>query len=116
MSNRVPIYKSGAYDYAREHGETQQLRASLDANRAVQDYLKNDMGKYYVGGERFNATALMQDLKRDFGLERAMHVLLASVHDWDGRFSRATVERAKAEFYISTKTDNKPGDFEKDFC
>jgi DNA-binding cell septation regulator SpoVG len=116
MSNRVPIYKSGAYDYAREHGETQQLRASLDANRAVQDYLRNDISKYYVGGERFNATQLMQDLKREFGLDRAMHVLLASVHDWDGRFSRATVERAKAEFYISTKTDNNPGDFEKDFC
>jgi stage V sporulation protein G len=116
MVNRVPIYKSGTYNYAREHGETQQLRASLDANHAVQDYLRNDISKYYVGGERFYATALMQDLKKEFGLDRAMHVLLASVHDWDGRFSTATVERAKTEFYISTSTDNNLGDFEKDFC
>jgi stage V sporulation protein G len=116
MPKQVPIYTAGAYDYAREHGEIAELRASLDANHAVQDYLRNDMGKYYVGGERFNATSLMQDLKNEFGLDRAMHVLLASVNDWDRRFTKATVDRATAESFISAKTDDNPGDFERNSC
>jgi hypothetical protein len=89
-----PVYKYPA-KYARENGELEQYRASHKENvsckeaieAAIRDnYRDNSLGKEAV-----------KQVVRQFGFERTLYVLAATVRekDWDGRISRDNKAWAK---------------------
>lgn len=87
------IYKQTA-EYAREHGELDAYRASMQENRACKEAIEEAISKNFDGWHL--AKGIAQPIMERFGTERVMLVLANTVQvkDWDGRFSRSNREWA----------------------
>lgn len=82
-------------DYAREHGELEQYRASYKANVACKEAIEAAIREnYHSNSLGKNAVKQVSD---QFGFERTFYVLAATVRekDWDGRISRSNKEWAR---------------------
>lgn len=87
------IYKQTA-EYAREHGELDAYRASMQENRACKEAIEETISKNFDGWRLVKG--VVQPIMERFGTERVMLVLANTVQvkDWDGRFSRSNREWA----------------------
>ncbi|MGN0774811.1 MAG: DUF3849 domain-containing protein [Candidatus Ventricola sp.] len=87
------IYRQTA-EYAREHGELDAYRASMQENRACKEAIEEAISKNFDGWHL--AKGIAQPIMERFGTERVMLVLANTVQvkDWDGRFSRSNREWA----------------------
>jgi hypothetical protein len=94
MMDKTQLYKYPS-DYAREHGELEQYRASYKANvackEAIEAAIRNNYRDNCLGKD-----AAKQVIEQ-FGYERTFYVLAATAHekDWDGRISRDNKEWAR---------------------
>lgn len=95
---QCPVYPNNA-EYAREHNETEQYRASAKLNiqccKDIQDAIRTN-----YDDNRLRSVAVHQVVAK-YGLDRTEYVLANTVQQksWDGRFSPATKEWA-AKFQI----------------
>ena len=87
--DKTPIYKE-SYEYALQHGETEQHLASNRANTTCRDAIEKAIADHH-GINSFNAAAAVKDVVKQFSYERIFYVLANTVQamDWDGRVSRA---------------------------
>lgn len=83
----TPVYPYPG-DYAREHGELEQYRASHKANVACKQAIESAISEHYHDNRLGSEAAL--EVIGAFGMDRTMYVLAATVRDkdWDGRISR----------------------------
>lgn len=90
----TPVYKFHG-DYAVEHGESAQYRASHKANIACKEAIEAAISEHY-SNNRLNVGGVQQVVEQ-FGYERTFFVLANSVKhkEWDGRISRNNKEWAK---------------------
>ena len=114
----TPVYKYPA-TYAREHGETEQYRASHKANlackNAIETAIRDNYRNNYLGKEGVKQVA------DQFGYERMFYVLANTVQrkDFDGRISRDNKAWAKAIPVFEDKDyfgDDRRSEFEVDSC
>lgn len=110
--DKTPIYKyTGAY--AREHGELEQYRASMNADKACKSAIEA------VIREKFDGMHLEHDTAKvviaEFGYDRVNHVLANTVQqeEWDGRFSHDNKDWAKT-FVIPDDKDGFGSDRRRD--
>lgn len=91
----VPVYR---YDgsYAREHGELEQFRASLEENVACKDAIENAIREGFDGMHLSGDAA--KGVLSAFGPERVSYVLAATLQEksYDGRFSKSNLTWAAA--------------------
>lgn len=89
----VPLYPHTA-DYAREHGELDQYRASNRANVQCKEAIEAAVREHFDGMHLSHDAA--SGVIQTYGLERVMHVLANTVqlHGWDNRYSRRNKEWA----------------------
>ena len=82
----TPVYLYPA-DYAKENGETEQYRASREANVACREAIERAIREHY-DGSCLDKEAI-REVADAFGYERMLHVLANTVRqkEWDGRFS-----------------------------
>lgn len=86
--DKTPIYRE-SYEYAYQHGETEQHLASQRANIACRDAIVAAIGTHYHDN-RLDTKAAVKEVVQQFGYERMFYVLANTVQamDWDGRASR----------------------------
>lgn len=94
MLRETPLYPHPA-NYAREHGELEQYRASKKANVACKEAIEAAIREHYHDsclGSQAAARVIGA-----FGLDRTLYVLANTVQqkDWDERFSPANRQWAK---------------------
>ena len=84
---KIPVY-ANTFQYAREHGELPQYRASREANIDCKYSIEAAIHEYH-DGLRFNSQAAVPLVVRQFGYERVFYVLAHSIQEkeWDGRIS-----------------------------
>lgn len=82
----TPVYRYPA-DYAHEHEELEQYRASHKANVACKEAIEAAISAHYSDNRLGKEAAL--EVIGAFGMERTMYVLANTVRhkDWDGRIS-----------------------------
>ena len=87
MMDKAPLYKYSG-DYAREHGELEQYRASYKANVACKEAIEAAIRDNYRDNCLGKEAAKL--VVEQFGFERIFYVLAGTVRekDWDGRISR----------------------------
>lgn len=87
MAEVVPIYYHTA-DYAREHDELPEYRASLKAHVECRDAIDAAIARHFKN-DHLDEEAL-QEVVEQFGYERTLYVLANTIRhkDWDARFSR----------------------------
>lgn len=103
----IPLYRQPA-SYAREHGELEQYRASLQANIACKKTIEAAIRENYSG---FNLDRQVSArVLSAFGPERTSFVLANTVQlkNWDGRFSPTTKEWA-GRFTIPDSKERRCG-------
>ncbi len=90
----VPIYRNTG-EYARDHGELEQLRASNRANVACREAIEEAIRQNFDG--MYLQAGAAKPVIQEFGAERVLYVLANTVQrkDRDGRFSRSNKERAQ---------------------
>lgn len=90
----TPVYPYPA-NYAREHGELEQYRASNRANIACKEAIESAIREHYHDNQ-LDSQAAAQVVDA-FGLDRTMYILANTVQqkDWDARFSLGNKEWAK---------------------
>ena len=90
-----PVYAHSA-EYASEHGELEQYRASNRANALCQRAIEDAIREHYDGMYLSHDAA--KDVMEAFGMERVMLVLANTVQlqHWDGRYSRSNKAWANA--------------------
>lgn len=90
----TPVYPYPA-DYAEEHGELEQYRASHKANIACKKAIESAVREHYHDNLLDEKGA--QEVIEAFGMERTLYVLANTVRekDWDGRFSHANQSWAR---------------------
>ncbi len=94
------LYKSPVYKYpggyARENGELEQYRASIQANTACKEAIERAVNGHYHNS-CLDTKAAVRDVVGKFGFERTLYVLAVTVRrmDWDGRISRKNKEWAR---------------------
>lgn len=90
----TPVYPYPA-DYAKEHGELEQYRASRKANIACKEAIEAAVRENYHNNLLDEKGA--QEVISAFGMERTLYVLANTVRekDWDGRFSHANKSWAR---------------------
>lgn len=90
----MPVYPYPA-DYAKEHGELEQYRASHKANIACKEAIEAAVREHYHDNLLDEKGA--QEVIEAFGMERTLYVLANTVRekDWDGRFSHANKSWAR---------------------
>lgn len=90
----TPVYPYPA-DYAEEHGELEQYRASHKANIACKKAIEAAVREHYHDNLLDEKGA--QEVIEAFGMERTLYVLANTVRekDWDGRFSHANKSWAR---------------------
>jgi len=93
--DKTPIYKFPA-DYAREHDELDAYRASRAANIACKKAIETAINNNY-DGLHMNTDAAVGTVVKQFGYDRMLYVLSATVRhkDWDGRISPKNKEWAQ---------------------
>ena len=84
----LPVYPYPA-GHAREHGELNVYRASLHANVSCKEAIEAAIREHYRDN-RLDAGAAVGQVAEQFGQERMLYVLAATVRhfDYDGRISR----------------------------
>lgn len=90
----TPVYPYPA-DHALEHGETEQYRASHEANVACKEAIETAIRENYHDNRLGKESA--REVLDAFGMERTMYVLANTVRhkDWDGRISHSNKEWAR---------------------
>lgn len=85
--DKTPVYKYPA-SYARENNELPLYRASNDANMACKEAIEKAISEHH-DGFTFRSQEAVRDVVKQFGYERTLYVLAATVRqkDWDGRIS-----------------------------
>ncbi len=85
---KIPVYPH-TFQYAQEHGELPQYRASHEANIDCKCSIEAAIRENH-DGFRFNSQKAVPPVLRQFGYERVFYVLANSVREkeWDGRISR----------------------------
>lgn len=88
------IYQHGA-DYAREHGELDQYRASNRANVQCKEAIEAAVRKHFDGLHLGHDAA--KGVIETYGMDRVALVLANTVQlqDWDGRYSRRNKDWAR---------------------
>ena len=99
----LPLYKNTG-EYARDHGELEQYRASGKANIACKEAIDAAIQEYFHD-DRLESRRGVQEVIEMFGPERMFYVLAVTVQDkdWDERISRDNKEWAKTVKVISNK-------------
>ena len=84
----LPVYPYPA-GHARERGELNEYRASLHANVSCKEAIEAAIREHYRDN-RLDAGAAVRQVAEQFGQERMLYVLAATVRhfDYDGRISR----------------------------
>ena len=84
----LPVYPYPA-DHARENGELDVYRASFRANVSCKEAIEAAIREHYRDN-RLDAGAAVRQVAEQFGQERMLYVLAATVRhfDYDGRISR----------------------------
>ena len=84
----LPVYPYSA-GHARERGELNEYRASLRANVSCKEAIEAAIREHYRDN-RLDAGAAVGQVAEQFGQERMLYVLAATVRhfDYDGRISR----------------------------
>lgn len=84
----LPVYPYPA-DHAREQGELDVYRASFRANVSCKEAIEAAIREHYRDN-RLDAGAAVRQVAEQFGQERMLYVLAATVRhfDYDGRISR----------------------------
>ena len=84
----LPVYPYPS-DHAREHGELDVYRASFRANVSCKEAIEAAIREHYRDN-RLDAGAAVRQVAEQFGQERMLYVLAATVRhfDYDGRISR----------------------------
>ena len=84
----LPVYPYPA-DHAREQGELDVYRASFRANVSCKEAIESAIREHYRDN-RLDAGAAVGQVAEQFGQERMLYVLAATVRhfDYDGRISR----------------------------
>lgn len=84
----LPVYPYPA-DHARERGELNEYRASLHANVSCKEAIEAAIREHYRDN-RLDAGAAVGQVAEQFGQERMLYVLAATVRhfDYDGRISQ----------------------------
>ena len=92
---KAPIYKE-SFEYAYEHGETEQHLASNRANIACRDAIEKAVNSHYRDS-RFDAEAAVREVVKRFGYERTFYVLANTVQTQggDGRVSQSNKQWAQ---------------------
>ncbi len=92
---KTPIYRQTG-QYAREHGEREQYKASNLANIACRVAIEEAIRANFDGMNLKAGAA--EGVIREFGAERVQFVLANTVQqkEWDGRFSRGNKAWAAA--------------------
>lgn len=114
----TPVYPYPA-DYAKEHGELEQYRASHKANIACKEAIEVAVREHYHDNRLDEKGA--QEVLAAFGMERTVYVLANTVRekDWDGRFSHANKSWARTvPVYADMDhwNENRNLDFVVDAC
>jgi stage V sporulation protein G len=104
-NKQVPVYRD-----IDDVGELQSLSAQDEkvakfhennaANHAVVDWIAANRQRYFPDSNHFNFDRMMGDMAEQFGLERALHVLLHNVSEHDGRYGDEVKHRSRTESYI----------------
>lgn len=105
--DKTPLYQYPG-DYAREHGELEQYRASYKANVACKEAIETAIQDNYRDN-RLGKDAVKQ-VADQFGYERMFYVLANTVQlkDWDRRISHDNKDWAKTIHIFEDK--NQFGD------
>ena len=107
--NKTSVYQYPG-DFAKEHEELDQYRASYKANVACKEAIETAIRDKYCDNA-LGKDAVTQVVK-EFGFERTFYVLAATVRekDWDGRLSSKNKDWAKTIPVFEDKSpwgDNK---------
>ena len=91
----LPVYKYPG-EYAREHGELEQYRASGKANVACKQAIETAVNGHY-NNNYLDTKAAVREVVERFGYERMFYVLAVTVRekDWDARISQGNKNWAK---------------------
>ena len=91
----LPVYRHTG-QYAMEHNDLEQFRASRNANIACKGAIEDAINNHY-SDNRLDAKAAVQVVADRFGYERMHYVLAVTVRalDWDDRISSENKEWAK---------------------
>ena len=97
--NQIPLYPHTAA-YAREHGELEQYRASLQANIACKNAIEAAIRQHF-DGMHLDKTAVTEVIAA-YGKERTCYVAANTLRQksWDGRFAPSNQTWA-AQFEIA---------------
>lgn len=118
MMDKTPLYKYPG-DYALEHDELEQYRASHKANVACKDAIETAIRDNYRDNCLGKET--VKQVADQFGYERMFYVLAntAQRKDFDGRISRDNKDWAKTIPVFEDKDyfgDDRRSEFEVDSC
>lgn len=91
----LPIYPHSNI-YAQEHGELDNYFASQKVNIACKNAIEEVISAAYHDN-RLNSKDAVQEVFSQFGIDRTLYILAATVQqkDWDGRFSTQNKQWAK---------------------
>ena len=94
--DKTPIYKD-SFEYAYQHGEEEQHRASNHANIACKEAIEKAITSHYHDN-RLDTQAAVQEVVKQFGYERMLYVLANTVQTQggDGRVSQSNKQWAQA--------------------
>ncbi len=103
----LPIYPHDR-QYALEHGELKQCRASFDENIACREAIEKAIREGYDGMSLSGDAA--KAVLAKYGAERVSYVLAATLQNksWDGRFSRDNKAWAAAVQVHDAEGDRLP--------
>lgn len=93
--DKTPIYKD-SFEYAYQHGEEEQHRASNHANIACKEAIEKAIASHYHDN-RLDTQAAVQEVVKQFGYERMLYVLANTVQTQggDGRVSQSNKQWAQ---------------------
>ena len=93
--DKTPIYKD-SFEYACQHGEEEQHRASNHANIACKEAIEKAIASHYHDN-RLDTQAAVQEVVKQFGYERMLYVLANTVQTQggDGRVSQSNKQWAQ---------------------
>ena len=92
----VPVYRQ-SFDYAREHGETNQYHQNYSLNTACAAAIDLAVKESNYEPNHYDLKAAAKAVIKDFGAERVEAVLAATIqkHDYDSRYSDANKQWAR---------------------
>ena len=76
----IPIYKN-SFNYALEHNEQALYKASNEASLACKEAVENAVYKHYDEDLRLDTKAAIEEVIKQFGIDRLQYVLALTVKD-----------------------------------